>query len=434
MPGSGGLDSPQPPASGLLPEEKREDVHWTTLDEDELEDAYWASVGHDLALDDKDPATQQPTHAWLREHGYRQLPYALREYHDTTFSAFWSGLSGTRPPGEDGRDWASRHDRTRELLDSFIDSREERTDLAQSTIDTHQQRLNRYVQAYIAAGGSEDLISPITRDSDTPAYEATDAAFAAYDRLNNQLAGPTMNRIHETVTEWYQHLRRRKVTAVVPTAGFDDEYRWSTSSDDEPIHLEAEHVRALAEAAENPREDVLVRALCAWGLRPGEVAALHVRNIVEDPADDDIPILKFNERKNGPGEVSILFGFEELEERLDELGGRDGWEESGYLFPSPDANCEHVTTETIRRWFEDLCERADIDNVRGESPLPKMGRRYWYDTYTSALIAVTEGLDTVAAEQGSADPKTVMTNYLDDEQNRRVLREFMRNQLEEAFN
>ena len=44
-----------------------------------------------------------------------------------------------------------------------------------------------------------------------------------------------------------------------------------------------------------------------------------------------------------------------------------------------------------------------------------------------------EGLEDIAAEQGSDDPRVVMSNYLSDERARKVRREFMREELSAAF-
>lgn len=429
MPNPDTLDATHPAENAVTSREPNE-IRWTLLDEPELEDAYWKSVAQDLQNEGRDPEQEKPTHEWLRSNGYRTLLYALREHHETTFSAFWNGLSRTQPPGEDSRSWPSSHQKTQDGLDSYLESRRDRGGLAESSIDALHSRLARYVEAVIEETGDEDLITPVARDSNTPAHEAVDAAWGAFDRLDADLADTTVRRIHEAAESWYAHLIRRRWASTNPVSGLEQEYNWTASATSEPTHLDSEHIRALATAAENPREDVLVRALCAWGLRTEEVARLHASNLVLRPDDDDVPLLKFDERKNGPGEVSLLYGMQELEARLDELGD-DDW--NGYVFPSTHSDNAHVSTETIRRWFDDLAGRANLPRPDGKKPVPKMARRYWYDAYTQSLNAVADGIDEIAAEQGSSDPHVVMQNYLDDERNRKLRREFMRNRLQEAF-
>jgi hypothetical protein len=73
------------------------------------------------------------------------------------------------------------------------------------------------------------------------------------------------------------------------------------------------------------------------------------------------------------------------------------------------------------------------ERIEGERPSPQLCRRFWYDTYTAVLEGVLEGVDEIAAEQGSSDPRVVMQNYLSDSRSRRVRREFMQEQLDEAF-
>nr|WP_233340534.1 hypothetical protein [Haloprofundus sp. MHR1] len=144
------------------------------------------------------------------------------------------------------------------------------------------------------------------------------------------------------------------------------------------------------------------------------------------------PFIMFENRKNGPGEVSLLYGMDVLDSRIDELAEDDTW--TGYLFPSSQGETPHVTRDTIRNWFQNLASEASLpERIEGERSIPQLCRRFWYDTYTAVLEGVLEGVDEIAAEQGSSDPRVVMQNYLSDSRSRRVRREFMREQLDAAF-
>ncbi|WP_224450413.1 tyrosine-type recombinase/integrase [Haloprofundus salilacus] len=413
-----------------------DDVSWTLLDIDELADAYWSVVSPKLEADGLNPRSEKPTHRWLRDHELRPLLYALREYHDKTFAQFWTDDLELEAI-DSVYDWATDDDRTVEALESFLSSRRERKGLAESSIETLRYRLNRYVRAYRAENGTDDLVTPIARDSDVPAYEAVDACWAAFDRLHGELdSGQTKRRIHLAVSNWYAHLVRRKWAGVNPADGLDDEFDWSRSTNgdedaDTPC-LSSEHVRALYDAAAELQERLLVLALCAWGLRPNEVARLHVGQFVLDVPDDDVPYIDFRKRKNGPGEVSLLYGREELEKRLATEAESDVWD--GYLFPSPHASREHVSRWTVWNRFNELAERAGLPGeIDGVSPAPKMGRRFWYDAYASSLDVVLGSLDEIAAEQGSSSAEVVLQNYLSDSRARQLRREYMREQLAEAF-
>jgi len=62
-----------------------------------------------------------------------------------------------------------------------------------------------------------------------------------------------------------------------------------------------------------------------------------------------------------------------------------------------------------------------------------MGRRFWYDAYSSSLDVVFRSLDGIAAEQGSASADVVLHNYLSGSRIRKPRQEYMRDQLAAAF-
>lgn len=150
-------------------------------------------------------------------------------------------------------------------------------------------------------------------------------------------------------------------------AGLEDEYRWSRHTDTtgdaraNPA-LDATHVQALYDTATTPTERLV--ALCAWGLRSGEVAALHRSQLVLDPSEAEMPYIDFEDRKNGPNQVSILYGQETATDRLAELDERDHW--NGYLFPSDRSAVGHRTRQTILSWFDELADSAGLpDEIDG---------------------------------------------------------------------
>ncbi|WP_276282313.1 tyrosine-type recombinase/integrase [Halorussus caseinilyticus] len=405
------------------------DVRWTTCSLDDFRDLYWEVVAPRLDAEGRDPETHRPTHQWFRDEGLRGFLAALRRHHDRSFGEFWR--EDLALGDDEGYDWATDDPDTREALETFLDRRRTRHSLQQSSIDAKRRRLNCYVEAYREANDADDLLSPVASDSATPTHEAVNRCYAAFDWLNEQsYSARTKIRVRGVVDDWYQHLVGRRLAAVNPATGLYDEFKWQTE-DSNPSSLAARHVRALARAAESPRERLLVVALAAWGLRANEVASLHVSQIVRDVGDDEVPYVTFAERKNGPGEVNLVYGLDALDARTDRLAGGD-W--SGYLFPSGRGETPHATRETVWSWFRELAERAGLpEKIDGERPSPQLCRRYWYDTYTSVLEGVLEGVEDIAAEQGSDDPRVVLSNYLSEERARRVRREFMRSELAEAF-
>jgi len=410
------------------------DVPWTVLELDDLVDAYWEVVAPRLEADGIDPQNEKPTYNWLAEQGLRSLLYTLREHHNRTFSQFWEedlGLEAT----DEGFEWATTDERTIEALESFLTSRRSRKGLAVSSIDTLRYRLNRFIRAYKEENGTADIVSPVARESDAPPHVAVDKCFSAFDRLHRELEGnQTKQRIHLAVSNWHSHLVRRKWATFNPVEGLDEEYDWSKSdseNDDTPC-LTAAHVRSLYKTATDIEEQLLVVALCGWGLRPNEVAKLRTEMFVFDVPAGETPYIQFEERKNGPGQVSMLFGQELINAHIDSWDGSDDW--SGYLFPSPHSSRAHITRWTVWNRFQNLAERAGLPaEIAGESTSAKMGRRFWYDIYSSALDLILEGLEGVAADQGSESPEVVLRNYLSEARIRDLRREYMREQLADAF-
>lgn len=415
--------------------ESVDDIPWTLLNLDEFVDAYWSVVAPRLRTAGFDPTHETPTYGWLREQGLRPLLYSLREHHDLTFSQFCRDHLEVDDTS-DSYAWSTNHQRSIEALESFLQSRRERKGLTDSSIDTLRYRLDRYVRAYVHENDTDDLVTPVARDNDHPAYEAVDACWSAFDWIHAVLdSGQTKRRIHLTVTNWYAHLVRRKWAAVNPAEGLDEEFDWSDSSGSEDTDapcLDAHHVRELYDASNDSEERLLVLALCAWGLRPNEVARLHTDQFNLDVPEGDVPFVEFKERKNGPGEVSLLYGMDVLENRI--IDGADVEDWNGYLFPSPNASRDHISRWTIWNRFKRLVDSSDVPSeIDGESTTPKMGRRFWYDAYSSSLDVVLESLDEIASEQGSASPEVVLRNYLSESRARDLRREYMRNKLAEAF-
>lgn len=404
-----------------------EDKHPSVCSLDELEEKYWNEVAPDMLAAGLDPETERPTHRWLSANGHRDLIYALSEYHDTTFARFWEETLGLEAL-DAGYSWASSDEATVGALEAYLERRVD-SKWTESTARTHRARLNRYVWAYEAVTDCDNLLSSIARDSDTPPHEAADACWEAFEFLDarDEISRRTLGRIYRSVSAWYEHLVNRRRTALNPASGLGDEYDWDDGGDgdDKPsnLPLDPDEVRALYQAAHTNEQRTLVVALCAWGLRSGEVACLHRDQLY---LEDDDPYIEFDARKNGPGAVNVLYGVHDAQVRLSRLRG-DDW--NGYVFPSNRAESGHVHPNTIRNRFADVVDRADVD----DAAVPQMARRFWYDRYTATMEDLLEHVQDVADEQGSASAHVVLDNYLSEERKRTLRREFMRERLSDAF-
>ncbi len=415
------------------PENTRETpFRWTGKTKDELKEAYEERIVPALRADGHDPYTHQPTHQWIRDNGFRSLLYALRENHNLTLTGFCDTVLDAEPH-DDAYDWGITHDETIELLEAYLNSLKTRGELADSSVQTLRYRLATYVRSYSTVNGTDDLTTPVKKESEIPAYEAVDACWGAFDRIHDRYdSGHTKQRIHRAVTNWYAHLVRRKRAAINPADGVENEYNWDDNNDKDNPRLAPEHIQALINAAATPEDQLMITALAAWGLRPNEVASLH-RSQITRVAEEDTPYVAFDERKNGPGEVSILYGMSVYEDRIAELIEEET-EWNGYLFPSSGSSSGHITRQTVLNRFDRLADAAGLpETIDGVKPVPKMARRYWYDAYSTVLDNVLEGVDEIAAEQGSSDAGVVLRNYLSDERRREIRREQMRNRLSAAF-
>jgi hypothetical protein len=82
--------------------------------------------------------------------------------------------------------------------------------------------------------------------------------------------------------------------------------------------------------------------------------------------------------------------------------------------------------------FKQLAEAAGV-TVEDELPTAKMGRRFWYTTYNEAVKQMMEGLEGIAADQGSSSTEIVSQNYLSEAEKRRYRQDSMRDKLKDVF-
>lgn len=393
---------------------------------DELEEKYWNEVAPDLLDDGMNPDEERPTHRWLSDHGHRDLIYALKEYHDRTFGEFWTETLGLEEP-DAGYDWKIDHDDTIEAVETFLERRRG-TKWRDSTVDAHRGRLNRYLGSYADVNSAEDLMEPIAPGSDVPEHEAKDACWRAFERLDAEHKRSTVEKTYRSVDQWYEHLSDRGLATTNPSTVVDSNFDWSQDENSEStLRLSADQVGRLYNRAGNNKERTLVVALCAWGLRTSEVAALHEDQL---QFDGEAPYIEFGERKNGPSTVNVVYGMHDAKIRTMRLRS-DDW--NGYLFPSKRSKTGYVGRGTILDWFQDLAKRAGIEEIGGKTPTPKMARKYWYDAYSSIFTDVLGHIQDVAEEQGSKSAHVVWKNYLTEERRRELRRELMSEKLAEAF-
>jgi integrase len=367
----------------------------------------------------------KPTYQDLLDVGYGGLTYTLREHHEMTLSEFLESV-GYVEVSVEGHPWGIDDQTTIDELESFIRTLKRRQGLADTTVSTKRSRLATYAQLYDDLHGQANLVDRVVDNTERAAEIRR--VLAVFDELNADLGtDASKQRYLSDINQFYSHLERRAIAAFNPASRISEEYNWTREEkDNQP--LSSEDVRRLYGAVESPDEELLVLALCAWGLRRNEVASLHVSQLVLEGED---PHIYFEERKNGPGTVALVYGREQLANHVDAFGTQDD-EWNGYLFPSTASSSGHIVGETVQSRFQRLANRAGV-TVRGETPTSKMGRRFWYTTYMNAQKQLLENLDVIAGDQGSSDASVVLKNYLSEAERRKYRREFMRERLADVF-
>jgi len=403
------------------PWDTADDVPWTLLTEPELADAYEAVIVPARRRDGYD-TDDRPSYEWLSNHGFRSLTYTLREHHDTTLAVWWDEYIGDE--SEDGYEWTVEDERTRESMQDYLDAKQaDRDAWSESTRDTIRTRLNTYARSYRAKHGTDALVAEVDdRGGDVDETAAVDRCRDTFRWMRAEYADRTIARVHDAVRGWYSWLDARAVAAVNPTNGADDWFNWDRSGGGDPVALKDQHVRSLWQAAATTRERMLVVALCAWGLRSNEVASLHADQLVLDGS----PRVEFDERKNGPSTVAVVFGEDVARDRMAAT--------AGYLFPSNRSRTGHISRSTVASRFHDLADRAGVPgSIDGESRKPHMARRFWYDAYSATVEDLLDHVGDIADEQGSASARVVLDDYLSDDRRRELRREFMTERLTGVF-
>lgn len=405
-------------------------INWSQHDLDGLKQLYWDEVAPALRRDSRDPHTR-PSYQTVADLGYGGITYTLRERHELTLKEFFLDVVGLEDPSasaeSDGYRWGISHEPTKDAFESFLKSLSRRRELVQNTLDTKRTHLATYARIYEDLHGASDLLSPV-QDTSKQAREVG-RADAVLDCFDTELgSGGSKLNYAQTVSSWYERLERRGRVAFNPLTDFRAEFqKWKPEDpDNEP--LEPHHVRALYRAADGFEQQLLVVALAGWGLRVGEVARLHQRQFVGLNSDD--PHIEFEERKNGPSTVAVLYGVDVLADRLDELTNRTSW--NGYLFPSRQSDSGHRHPDTIRRRFEQLAQDAGV-RVDGRKPKPHMARRFWYTAYQRASAELVKRLEDIAEDQGSSSGRVVADSYLSKEEKRHARRDAMQSRLADAF-
>jgi site-specific recombinase XerD len=399
---------------------------------EEFAEFYRAEVVPTLRTDpsiDVDPERETPPYRWLKGN-YSGFVERLRRDYDLSPGDFYDAVGLPDHDGnEDDNPWGLGHDPTVRSLEDYLEELERDRGRAETTVGPRRSRLRTFVTTYKGVNETDDLLTPLLDETAKPDEIArVRDTFRVLDERLGTLA--SKKKYASAVRNWYTFLVEMGRSLYNPAENIVNRFGW----DEEPIYdhpaLSRDDLDAML-AAGDDAERFLLLALAGWGLRPVEACELHTSQLVLDPDGGDVPYVEFavGERKNARrmrNTVELLVGVDATRTRIDSLGEHEGW--TGYFLPGQSID-RPLSTQTARRWFRDLGERAGVD-VDGSHPLPKMGRRTWYRLYRQQRPDIDAGTAAVAASQGSRDATVSERNYLDERTRRRTRANAMRNLVE----
>lgn len=406
-------------------------INWSRMSLDELVEFYETEISDEMHRAGMNPVTERPSYEWLADHGYSGIAYTLREHHDLTLTQFIVEEVGV-DTGEDdetpGYEWGIDDGQTIDRLETYLRDRQRRQNLADSTIRSKRTRLARYAREYESLYGEATLVDRVSDPDIRP--EEIERVLSVFDVFDDELASnDSKAKHHYDVNDWYVWLQNRALATYNPAETVATSFGgWDTDTEDGETKpaLESDQLRTILAACNDLDDRLLVIALGAWGLRRGEVAALHVSQFVPNA---DPPRIEFEDRKNGPSAVQLLYGVVDYLDRVEALD-EPGW--NGYLFPSNASESGHIAPGTVNNRFGRLILDAGV-TLHGDRPTPHACRRFWYNAYQDAMQDLHEQVAPMAEDQGSSSAAVVVDKYLSEEQARRARRDAMRDRLAAVF-
>ncbi|MFC7203227.1 tyrosine-type recombinase/integrase [Haloferax namakaokahaiae] len=388
---------------------------------------YYTEIEHAMRDDPDlniDPDSETPTYRWLKSN-YSGFVERLRRDYDLSPGEFYEAVGIPLDGDDDDDPWGLDHDPTVRALEDYLEELRRDRGRAETTVGPRRSRLKTYVTTYAEVNETSDLLSPLLDERAKPDEIAR--VRDTFRVLNDELGSLASKKKYvSAVKNWYTFLEEMGRGLYNPAENLLNRFGW----DEDPLYdhpaLARDDLETLLSVADAD-ERFLLLALAGWGLRPVEACELHVDQLVLDPDEGDVPYIEFEAgtRKNARrvrNTVEILVGVEAIEARIDTLSEDDAW--TGYLLPGQTIS-RPMTTQTARRWFRDLGERAEI-TIAGSHPLPKMGRRTWYRLYRQQRPSIEAGTAAVASAQGSRDASVSERNYLDERTRRQARADAMR--------
>lgn len=364
-----------------------------------------------------------PTVRWMTANGYSHLRHILRVKHDMGTPEFFTLFTSA---GSKEYEWHIDDVATIERANAYLEDRVECRDWAHSTLRTNRARINEVLRRFNEEYGESRVIALANDPSvETEVYDAFKEVGKS---LRDELVSD--ESVHQYVRDthrFFEWLDRSSRIEYDPMSDIEEEFRWEFGS--EPSPLMGSQVKRLWIVAETDEERMLVIGYCVWGVRTKELPAIHVDQFDFD-ADDPKIVFEDEDRKNGQGEVTLMFGLDALASLLDKRARQPDW--NGCLFPSDDDERPALCGKTMRKRFTNLCRKAGV-TIDGEVPTPKQGRSFYYNILADAETDLLEFAAKAAQEQGGVDATSVRDYYLTEERRRHYRRVFFRQRIRQIL-
>jgi site-specific recombinase XerD len=371
-----------------------------------------------------DSPRDYPTVQWLRENGYSHIRWILREKHDMGTPEFFILI--TAAGGSEEFEWDLDDVATIERIKAYLAEKVDYRRWTSSTKRTQRARIKEVLRRFVTEYGEENILAIANEpERETAVYEAFKQVI---HQLRRDLTTDDSTYQYVRATHrFFEWLARSGRITYDPMEDIEDEFNFDRSNTS--VSLTAEQIQKLWTVAETDEERMLVIGYCIWGVRTKELPAVHINQITLDVGD---PYIEFEDpdRKNGQGQVSIIFGLDSLADLVHKRLQQSDW--NGYLFPSNKAGRSSLSGKQMRERFKDLCRKADV-TVDGEVPTPKHGRAFYYNILAKAETDLLEVAEEIAAEQGSEDAEAVRDFYLTSEQRRQYRQIFFRQHIRQIL-
>lgn len=361
-----------------------------------------------------------PTTEWLVDNGASHLRWILREKHDMGTPEFFVLLTSSRESDE--YEWYIDDVATIERASAYLKDSVECRNWKPATKRTNRARINEVTRRFADQFGDENILALLNDPSmESEVYRSFKEVIKD---LRNELTSD--NSVHQYLRathRFFEWLERHGRIEYDPMENIEEAFRWDWKS--EPAPLTDEQVRRLWDTANSDEDLMLVIGYCIWGIRTRELPEIHKNQF---KFKDNDPVIKFGEddRKNGLGEVSLMFGLNAIAKFLDKRARKPDWD--GYLFPSDKGKEPVLSARQARRRFKKLCREENV-TVNGDIATPKNGRSFYFNILGKAETDLLGRIAEFAQEQGSIDPTTIRDSYLTTETRRQYRRIFFENRI-----